>query len=112
MAGKGLPAKEDRRMDSEIIGRCWSCSAGLAASDYGRENSCLTCGKAIRVCRNCRWFAPGRPNDCEEPMAEEVVDRERANFCDFFEPSSEAGAGEQASSQEELLKAAEDLFKF
>jgi hypothetical protein len=45
-------------------------------------------------------------------MAEEVMDKERANFCDFFEPSSEAGADGQASSQEDLLKAAEDLFKF
>jgi predicted RNA-binding Zn-ribbon protein involved in translation (DUF1610 family) len=99
-------------MESEIIGKCWSCNAGLAASDYGRENNCLTCGKATRVCRNCRWFAPGRPNDCEEPIAEEVMDKERANFCDFFEPSSKTGAGGQASSQEDLLKAAEDLFKF
>jgi hypothetical protein len=44
-------------------------------------------------------------------MAEEVMDKERANFCDFFEPSSETGADGQASSQEDLLKAAEDLFK-
>jgi hypothetical protein len=98
-------------MDSDIIGKCWSCSTGLMASDYGRENTCLSCGKATRVCRNCRWFAPGRPNDCEEPIAEEVMDKERANFCDFFEPSSETSADGRASSQEDLLKAAEDLFK-
>ncbi len=98
-------------MGSEIIGRCWSCGTGLAVNAYGRETNCLQCGKAARVCRNCRWFAPGRPNDCEEPTAEPVMDKERANFCDFFEPSAEAGTKGESASQEDLLKAAEDLFK-
>jgi predicted RNA-binding Zn-ribbon protein involved in translation (DUF1610 family) len=98
-------------METEIIGRCWSCGTGLTLNDYGRETNCLECGKATRVCRNCRWFAPGRPNDCEEPVAEEVKEKERANFCDYFEPSVDAGSGEGTGSQEELLKAAEDLFK-
>ncbi|MEJ2619176.1 MAG: hypothetical protein P8163_02695 [Candidatus Thiodiazotropha sp.] len=70
-----------------IKGKCWHCNRGLQAIDYGRETSCLTCGKPTRVCRNCRWYAPGRPNQCEEPAVEQVLDKEKANFCELFEPT-------------------------
>ena len=94
---------------SESIGDCWGCGHKLLKSDYGRESLCTSCSKSTRVCRNCRWFAAGRPNDCLEPMAEEVMDKTRANFCDFFEPTfNEAGPDTGAN---DLIKAAEDLFK-
>jgi hypothetical protein len=38
----------------------------------------------VRVCRNCEFFSPGAYNDCREPSAERVVDKESANFCDYF----------------------------
>jgi threonine dehydrogenase-like Zn-dependent dehydrogenase len=99
-------------MSKEILGKCWSCGAALGSHDYGRESNCLVCGKPTRVCRNCRWFAPGRPNDCEEPMAEPVLDKQRANFCGFFEATGEVGDNDGGSSAEDLRKAAEELFKF
>ena len=98
-------------MDEEIIGKCWHCGRPLEKADYGRENSCLGCGKATRVCRNCRRYAHGRPNDCEEPMAERVTDKQRANFCDWFDPSPEPVAEEAKGSASDLLEAAESLFK-
>ena len=65
-------------MATDIIGHCWHCGRDLAPSDYGREALCLGCGKPTRVCRNCRQFAPGRPNACLEPMTELVADKEKA----------------------------------
>ncbi len=98
-------------MDQETIGTCWNCGAEMTAAHYGRENNCPSCSKPTRVCRNCRWYAPGRPNACEEPMADEVKEKERANFCEYFEPTRlEAQDGK--SSEDDLLKAAEELFKF
>jgi hypothetical protein len=38
----------------------------------------------VRACRNCAFYAPSAYNDCREPNAERVVDKERANFCEFF----------------------------
>ena len=98
-------------MTTEIVGHCWHCGADLWARDFGRETNCLGCGKPTRVCRNCRWYAPDRSNQCEEPMAERVMDKVRANFCEFFEPSLETGGDEGAGSGEDLVKEAEDLFK-
>jgi len=99
-------------MSDETVGRCWHCRAGLTKADYGRESACLACGKATHVCLNCRHFAKGRPNDCVEPLVERVLDKTRANFCEYFEPTQRpAGPGSTASATEAARQAAEDLFR-
>jgi hypothetical protein len=98
-------------MSEEIRGHCWRCGGGLTASDYGREAACPGCGRPTRVCRNCRNYAPGRPNECVEPMVERVLDKDRANFCELFEPTDRPATAETAPPAEALRKAAEDLFK-
>ena len=95
-------------MLSNAQGVCWSCGAGLSGPDYRREAECPQCRKQTHVCRNCRFYAPGRPNDCREPVAEPVQDKSRANFCGYFEPSSEAHS--PATDADRLRAAAEDLF--
>jgi len=99
-------------MSSKIIGKCWHCGADLQDVDYAREGSCPACGKPTHVCRNCRWYAPNKPNQCAEPIAEPVIEKQRANFCGYFEatqaPEDAKGA---PSSDEAQRKAAEDLFK-
>ncbi len=89
-------------------GTCWSCGNHLETSLYQREGECPQCRKQTHVCRNCRFFAPGRANDCEEPIAEPVKDKDRANFCDYFEPSSDAH--QPAADPDALRAAADDLF--
>ena len=97
-------------MSPNAEGICWSCGAHLGAGDYQREAECPSCRKQTHVCRNCRFFKPGRPNDCEEPIAEPVADKQRANFCDYFEPSSDTY---QAAPDADALRAAADkLFDF
>jgi hypothetical protein len=45
-------------------------------------------------------------------MAEEVVAKDRPNFCNFFEPEIKSGEGAMGKSDADHLAAAEDLFKF
>ena len=97
--------------DDPVIGRCWQCGAELRRVDLGRETHCLGCGRPTRVCRNCRWYDPARANQCQEPVAEPVADKARANFCDFFEPST-AGGGSGEEDADALRRSAEELFKF
>jgi ribosomal protein L34E len=100
-------------MNSEtIIGKCWHCGTDLQSIDYGRESDCRGCGKPTRTCRNCRWYAPDRTNQCLEPMAERVMEKTKANFCDYFEPTITPSGDTERSSEEDLRQAAEDLFKF
>ena len=95
---------------ADLHGRCWHCGNALQGPDYARENRCPGCQKATHACRNCRFYAPGRANECLEPLVERVVDKERANFCDYFEPSDKISDQGDRTSAEDLLKAAEDLF--
>lgn len=97
-------------MKTDIAGTCWNCSRDLTKADYGREARCLGCDKPTRVCRNCRHFAPGRPNDCLEPMTERVLDKEKANFCERFDPTNRPFASTRNDPSDQL-KRAEDLFK-
>jgi len=94
----------------EIIGVCWHCRAPLTASDYGRETLCRGCGKPTRVCRNCGNYAPGRPADCLEPLAERVLEKGRATACEFFAPAANPLA-DPAASAGGLRAAAEALFR-
>lgn len=89
-------------------GVCWSCGTALAALDYQRESECPQCRKQTHVCRNCRFYEQGRPNDCQEPIAEPVRDKDRANFCDYFEPSAQAYRPN--ADPEALRAAANSLF--
>ncbi|NEX20610.1 hypothetical protein G3480_09865 [Thiorhodococcus mannitoliphagus] len=99
-------------MSDEVIGHCWNCGQALGKLDYGRETNCIGCGKSTRCCRNCRHYAPGRPNACVEPMVERVLDKTAANFCELFEPTSPAAEqGSGAPKADLLQQAAEDLFK-
>jgi hypothetical protein len=57
----------------------------------------------------CKFYDPGSYNECREVSAERVVDKERANFCDFFilKGSKENPVGREAIAKQAL----EDLFK-
>ena len=98
-------------MREHATGTCWHCGGDLQGVDYAREGVCPNCGKQTHVCRNCRFFAPGKANDCQESIAERVADKQRANFCDYFEPSDAACGNTDSPSAEDLRRAAEDLFK-
>ncbi len=98
-------------MRSDFDGRCWNCGRALTGLDYGRESYCFGCSKPTRVCRNCRLYAPGRPNDCLEPLAEPEKDKERANFCEHFDPAERPASSTSAAVPSDLLAAADALFK-
>ena len=72
-------------MNDSIQGTCWHCGQALTAIDYGRETNCPRCSKPTRVCRNCRHYTPGRPNDCIEPTVEPVLDFDLDIFSDWIE---------------------------
>lgn len=95
-------------MSPNAEGACWACGAKLVAADYQREGECPRCRKQTHVCRNCRFYQPGRPNDCQEPIAEAVGDKQRANFCDYFEPT--VNAYRPGADADQLRAAADKLF--
>jgi len=76
----------------------------------GFRAECHQCRNDVHVCKNCDFYDPKVYNECRETSAEVVRERDRANYCEYFQPrSGSAGVG---PSKEDMLKAAaEALFK-
>ena len=90
---------------------CWKCGASLAALSLplSRTDECRACRAQLHVCRMCRFYDAGKAKSCAEPVADEVQDKTRANFCGYFQPvggrfHAADGAGARA------LTALESLF--
>lgn len=71
---------------------CWRCGASLdeVILPLSRRETCRACGAELHVCRLCTFFDPRITGGCREDRAEEVRDKERANFCDWFQPRPDA----------------------
>lgn len=88
---------------------CWKCGTPLPADfplPLSRRSKCRHCNADLHACRQCRFYDTSKNNSCAEPMAERVVNKEKANFCDYFEPGTAAFApadrGETAGSRDQL----------
>jgi ribosome-binding protein aMBF1 (putative translation factor) len=77
-------------MSSELV--CWKCGASLKAQPLplGRRSECLSCGAELHVCRLCRHYDTAKAKHCRERAADEVQNKTRANFCDWFQPKTAA----------------------
>ena len=71
---------------------CFRCGASLASLSlpFSRRDECPECSAHLHVCRMCRHFDTAAVNQCREDDAEEVRDKERVNFCEWFVPSESA----------------------
>lgn len=67
---------------------CWKCGAVLAELilPVGRAEYCRACRAEVHVCRMCRFYDVTKAKQCAEPVADPVSDKERSNFCGYFEP--------------------------
>jgi|JFJP01.1.fsa_nt_gi ribosome-binding protein aMBF1 (putative translation factor) len=85
-------------MNSELV--CWKCGASLKALPLplGRRAECLACGAELHVCRLCRHFDTRKAKQCRELAADEVKNKTRANFCDWFQPKAGAFGANAAST--------------
>jgi hypothetical protein len=70
---------------------CWRCGAELdEILPLSRRAVCRACNAEQHVCKLCRHYDPRIADQCREERAEAVTDKERANFCDYFEPRPNA----------------------
>lgn len=115
--------------------RCWRCGAPLAklTLPLSRLDECPECSIPLHVCRMCAHYDSTVPRQCREDDADEVKEKERPNFCDYFRPSVSAfessaidaerqarqeldslfgnGTGESGNGHDDARAAAEDLFR-
>jgi len=65
---------------------CHKCKKKLDLPNkkIGFKETCFFCEVDLHVCKNCRFYLIGKPNDCLVPNTEYVSDREKNNFCEEF----------------------------
>jgi hypothetical protein len=88
---------------------CWKCGQTVDTKErIGFRDHCPKCDRPLHTCVNCDFYDPGYNNQCREPMAERVVDKERFNFCEYFVPSRKPHAANRNPAAKDQL---ESLFK-
>ena len=92
--------------------QCWKCGSPLSALSlpFGRQERCKSCGADLHACRLCKHFAPRHTGQCEWPNIEEVRDKERANFCDHYQPIAGAWKGGTSAAADAARAELEKLF--
>jgi len=91
---------------------CFRCKTPNEIQErVGRRDTCTKCDADLHCCLDCRHYNPSAHNQCNEPQAEWVRDKDRANYCDYFEPRRGAGGGEASSRTQDARTQFEDLFK-
>ena len=93
---------------------CFNCGKSLALGSGGfvaRKDECHHCKADLHCCKNCSHFDPNAYNGCKESQAERVVDKDRANFCDFFAFRNGAvKAGKAANQIDQVMSQLDALF--
>lgn len=87
---------------------CWKC--GKQLTDLPKKlpfrETCPFCGSYLHCCKNCKFFAPGQPNQCLILGTDPISDRESLNYCEEFHLKE--GKFVQTKKPEDVAK---DLFK-
>jgi hypothetical protein len=99
-----------RRSSDMLV--CWKCGASIVALTLpiARLDVCKACGAEQHVCKLCEFYDVGKAKHCQEPIAEEVRDKERANFCDYFKPRPHAFSNAPQTEAERARAQLDALF--
>jgi hypothetical protein len=76
-----------------------------------RRDICKQCNADLHACKLCEFYDLSKAKHCREPIAEEVSDKQRANFCDYFKPKEGVYSSQQTSEAEKAKAQLDALFK-
>ena len=102
---------EKKSNDNNIVA-CYACKKHLDIEQrqkISRQEECVFCRANLRCCRMCGYYSKNVYNECHEPNAERILDKERVNFCSYFE--IRRGADSENTEKKNQTDAASSLFK-
>ena len=89
---------------------CYCCGKEIeVAEKITRDDICPHCNKPIRCCQNCEFYSENAHNKCIETAADWVVDKESANFCEYFSLTTKKR--KKPKTGKEAQKLFDSLFK-
>ncbi|HRW58766.1 MAG TPA: hypothetical protein P5048_04020 [Chlamydiales bacterium] len=63
---------------------CPHCKKEMEISKIHFRSECPFCETNLHSCRFCKYFSPGKPNDCMILNTDPIYDRDKYNFCEEF----------------------------
>jgi len=91
---------------------CWNCGkdTGIVGKPT-RVDHCPACLSDLKCCRGCRFYDPFAAHHCRERIDDPVRNKEKANFCDYFQHRVVgAKALNKLNSKDARKKDFDDLF--
>jgi hypothetical protein len=92
---------------------CWRCGAAVKPDQrpINRLEQCRRCQADLHVCRLCRSWNPRMTGYCDHDHAEPPLERERANFCQYFKPRPGAFTPGEQNAGSDTRKELDSLFE-
>jgi len=90
---------------------CYKCESTTSLElnqSISRNEECPKCYADLRCCKMCGFFDPKAYNECKEPSADRILEKEKANFCDYFKLGSPEALD---NSKDDMMAKANSLFK-
>jgi hypothetical protein len=89
---------------------CHACGTAIEEPRaVTRHSVCESCGRDLKVCLNCKFYDPSAHWQCREEIPEEVKEKDRANFCDYFMLPKDDSAFRDDGSMDKSAKARNDF---
>ncbi|MFO1518496.1 MAG: hypothetical protein U1F57_02335 [bacterium] len=90
---------------------CYHCKRELQGCEHtGRGDICPFCNAELHCCLNCKFYDPNVYNECHETNADRVLEKDRANFCDYF-TFLEGPRAQVEDKKKATLSKLDELFK-
>lgn len=91
---------------------CWKCGASLKELPLplSRMAECPACKAELHACRLCQFYDARTTRQCTEIRAEEVINKEHANFCDWFKARPNAFDPQRQAKVEAAKSKLDSLF--
>lgn len=95
-----------------ITMQCWKCGYELKnlLLPFSRYEECTQCKADLHSCLACKHYDESVSDACREDRAEFVLDKDRANFCDFFKVNTKAFRNQDRSAADQARAKLAELF--
>ncbi|MBL6989982.1 MAG: hypothetical protein ISR65_09400 [Bacteriovoracaceae bacterium] len=97
-------------LDYENPSICYACGKDLVFEigyKVSRQEECEFCKIGLHCCKMCEFYDTSVYNECREPLAERILDKERVQFCDYFKIAKK----KDTVGHDVLVDKANSLFK-
>lgn len=86
---------------------CWKCGKETGEGSLEKlpfRAECPHCRADLHVCKQCKFYQPGKRNDCMIPDTDFVADREKMNYCEEFKAATNLTPGKQGPTKDDIEK--------